>query len=242
MRLHLLALAIPLAAPAAAWAEPIVVVRDTDTFIYPGDPRTFAGARFEYTNFFDLTGTGRRDFIFTFLPASPNINVGADSGVTISPAFLGASPGTVAFSASSEGLPGALYFINYDGPASAVPGESFILQTVVEGRHALVFSGGGSGAGDGQTFVSSVHVFGDWSAPDVHRGPDANPAYTVEQAWAFDGGFTRFSVRTDYYVAGSNPSISFTLLGDPVAVVPTPGALLIFGTLLAGLASLRRPR
>lgn len=229
------------AVSGSAWAAPIAIERFSYTYITPSGA-DFGGSSFLYTNTVNFdTGAGTVGGTLSFRPVAFNISLYGQGATTITPTSVPDHTPSTVISVVSPGGTGQGYGFDYLGLASTVPGASFITPGIVSGRNALTFSGGGFGSVDnGARFVSIASITGDFSSPLSHTGLSFSPGYVVNENFTFAGGQTRVVIETDNYT-GVDPNLSFSLLGDAVAV-PEPASFAIVGMGLLGLIYRRRRR
>lgn len=164
----------------------------------------------------------------------------ASGAVTVAPdGLVPATPSPIPYTLTHDGSGPGAWRLDYDGVATDVPGRTFLTTSIIGGRFALTFAGGGSGAIDpGGLFRTSVVIDGDWADPANRTGATFNAGYTLTSDFIVSGS-TLVSVETLNW-DGVNPGLSFTLFGGMApSPVPVPGAL---GLLLAGLAGLAATR
>lgn len=230
------------ASAADSCTGPLNVVRYTYSYIDPGAAGTFAGASMDYNNNFLLSDCrGTTTNIVNARPLATDIKFKGVGDITVDPSSSpNGTPSTEVKVTSPEGVGGGWDF-DYRIASSPTAGLSFLQNDVVGGRHVLRFAGGGAGLLEvGGLFTSTVVINGDWSNP-ASRSPSTayGSGYAVIQDFVFDGTSTRFAVQNTNY-NGTDPGISFYLIGAPV---PEPGtwALLLLG-LGAVVVTRRRQR
>lgn len=214
---------------------PSITERYTYTYVTPGAAADFSGASYVYNNTLNLDEVaGETGVALSIQPGAQNIVVYGFGGTTVSPTFAPDYTPLVPVSITSPGGPGNGWGFDYTGGANG-----FLNPTIIGGRRALAFSGGGFGVLSNGRFLSSVIIAGDWSSLANRTAASFGAGYSILDDFAFDGMTTRFTIVTDSY-QGINPSISFALLG---AGVPEPQswALMLSGFALIGVG-LRRKR
>lgn len=216
---------------AANCIGPANVVRYTYSYIDPGAPGQFVGASMVYNNNFQLnTNCGQSGFTVSSLPLATDISFKGVNGVIVTPGMSPDGTTLTNVTVQSPGGPDRGWDFDYRIAASATPGQSFLQYDIVGGHHVLRFNGGGAGLLEvGGSFFSRVVINGNWSNPDSHSSALYNPAFTLTDDFAYDAiaDVTIYRVETTSY-NGSNPGISFYLIGAPVPE-PATWALLFAG-------------
>ena len=224
-----------LATAVQAQQVPGMTERYTYTYVTPGAAPDFSGASYVYNNTINLDAVaGTTGTPLSIQPGAQNIVFYGFGGTTVSPPSAPDGTPVVGVTVTSPGGPGNGWGFDYSGGANG-----FLNPTIIGGRRALSFAGGGFGVLSNGRFLSSVIITGDWSSLANRTAASFGAGYLILDDFAFDGTSTRFTIVTDNY-QGINPSISFALLG---AGVPEPQSwvLLLAGFALIG-AGLRRQR
>lgn len=236
-----LLIAIASAFAGAAWAAPVTVSRDTVTTVATGAAGTFAGASFTYDNTmrFD-TGTGSYGVTLNTNAASRNTTLNGLGASTVSPTTLPDGVNSAGISITGDASGNGGWHFNYIGDASSVFGESYLTNTIISGRYALAFNGGGFNLIDtGGVFTSTVVIDGDWSDSASHTALSFGAGYTLLNDFSYDGGTNKTTVKVQLASwDGTNPDIAFALLG--ARALPEPGALPLVALALLGGALARR--
>ncbi len=234
-------IALASAFAGAAWAAPVTVSRDTVTGVAVGAAGTFAGASFTYDNTmrFD-TGTGNYGVTLNTNAASRSTTLSGLGASIVSPATLpdGVNAASVTVTGDATGNGG--WQFSYVGDASGVFGESYLTNTIIGGRYALAFDGGGFNLIDtGGVFTSTVVIEGDWSDIGSHTALSHGAGYTLLNDFSYDLISNKTTVKVQLASwDGTNPDISFALLG--ARVLPEPGVLPLAALALLGAAFARR--
>lgn len=153
------------AAPASHAA--LLLSRETVTNVNTGALGTFAGAGLYYVNTLFVTGTGSLDLRLSFVTLARDGEYSVSGGVTstLTGNLPGPQSGPIDLTLTGDGRPGTWSF-NYFADAGILPGQSFITRSIIGGRYALTFSGGGTNfVSGGGSFVSDVFLSGDWTDP-----------------------------------------------------------------------------
>lgn len=155
--------------------------------------------------------------------------------------FNGGNGGTFSFSYTTANGPD----FTHSWTASGIQDGHNVLK--FGGTGAQGFGGGGSNLLDiGGIFTVEVFIQGKWTpgtgTHEVYLTNIAN-GYNVVSNFEYNSALdaTIFSASTGSY-DGTNPSIAFNLVGDPVAAVPEPStwAMMIVGFLGIGALTYRR--
>ena len=241
-----LALAGVLAATIAsqANADPLIVTRWTYTYVTPV-LTDFSGSHFVYNNSLYLNqDAGTYAATVNFQSVATDIHFYAEGGTTVDPLSAPDHTPAVPMTITTPGGPGQLVGFDYNGVATDTPGLSFLTYGVIGSQYALTFTGGGTNLLDTDgTFHSLVVIDGDWSSASSHTAASYGAGYTLENDFTYDAisNKTTFRISTFDY-DGTNPGISFSLLGADVAAVPEPATwvAMIAGFALLGATMRRR--
>jgi hypothetical protein len=243
MKNQILVAAIFVAASGQAFAQsaPGSIERYTYTYVTPGAP-DFSASSFVYNNTINFDGTAGSIFpTVNFQSVATGIDLYGQGSTTIDPTSAPDHTPFVVTTIDSPGGSGQGWGFDYNGVASATAGSSFLTFGVVSGHYALTFSGGGTNLVDaGGRFLSSVIIDGDWSDPASHTTATYSAGYFIDSDFVYDSGSNKtvFTIETDDYQTGTDPSISFALLGGTAGAVPEPSTWAMMSLGLAGIGFL----